>query len=158
METKALRQPALLVSELHANALPTAKLSAVKNVLIVDNDLGFVFWLGQTLDAAGYDTLPAKGVREAVTLLAEIRVKIDVLMVRSSLPGADVFAAELRWAQRGHLKTIALLDEADNQDESIAGWDGWQIKPSLPDSSARNIFLSLLQGVLRNGTGTVLTT
>jgi len=132
--------------------------AAVKNVLIVDNDLGFVFWLGQALDAAGYDTLPAKGVREAVTLLSEIHVKIDVLMVRSSLPGAEEFAAELRWAQRGHLKTIALLEENDDQGESLSAWDGWQLKPSLPDSNARKIFLSLVQGVLRNGTGTVLTT
>ena len=59
----------------------------MKNILIVDNDLGFVFWLCQALDAAGYETLPAKGVPEAVALLDELEVWVDVLMVRRTLPG-----------------------------------------------------------------------
>ena len=124
----------------------------MKNVLIIDSDLGFVFWLGQALDAAGYETLPAKGVSEAISLLAEFRVIIDVLMVRYTLPGADTFAAELRWAQGGHLKAIALIDEEDERIESLTSWDGWQVKPGLPDETARRSFLRLVQGVLEPGT------
>ena len=29
-------------------------------VLIIDNDLGFIFWLGQILNDVGYAALPAK--------------------------------------------------------------------------------------------------
>jgi DNA-binding response OmpR family regulator len=124
----------------------------VKNILIVDNDLGFVFWLCQALDAAGYETLPAKGVPEAVALLDELEVWVDVLMVRRTLPGADVFAAELRGSQRGHVKTIALLDQNDEQSESMADWDGWQVKLKVSDTIARKIFLSLVHSALTNGT------
>ncbi len=124
----------------------------MKNILIVDSDLGFVFWLCHALDAAGYETLPAKGVPEAVTLLTELDVWIDVLMMRRTLPGADVFAAELRWSQRGHLKTIALIDQNDEQSESMAAWDGWQIKLRVSDAIARKMFLSLVQSALTNGT------
>lgn len=123
----------------------------VKNVLIVDNDLGFVFWLGRVLDAAGYETLPAKGIGEAFALLREIPVRIDVLMVLCTLPGANVFAAELRGSQRGHLKAIALMDQDDERGESMAAWDGWQIKPKLPDGIARKTFLSLVQSIFTNG-------
>jgi DNA-binding NtrC family response regulator len=129
----------------------------VKNVLIVDSDLGFVFWLGQALDAAGYDTLPAKGVTEAIALIGELKVWIDILMIRCTLPGAESLAADLRWAQRGHLKAIALIDESDGRTESMSAWDGWQLKPNLPDTTARKIFLNLVQGVLAGGT-TVPTT
>jgi hypothetical protein len=36
-------------------------------VLIIDNDLGFMFWLGQILSEAGYAVLPAKSAPEAST-------------------------------------------------------------------------------------------
>jgi len=124
----------------------------VKNILIVDNDLGFVFWLCQALDAAGYETLPAKGVPEATALLAQLEVWVDVLMVRRTLPGADVFAAELRCSQRGHVKTIALIDQNDERSESMAAWDGWQVKLKVSDAIARKMFLSLVQSALTNGT------
>jgi len=124
----------------------------VKNILIVDNDLGFVFWLCQALEAAGYETLPAKGIPEAAALLTELQVWVDILMVRRTLPGADLFAAELRGSQRGHLKTIALIDQGDGRIESMAAWDGWQIKLKVPDAVARAIFLSLVQSALTNGT------
>src|SRR5215472_5695366 len=94
---------------------------SVTNVLIVDTDLGLVFWLGQALDAAGYETYPAKGVTEAVSLLAELKLRIDVLIVRHDLEGAETFASELRWSQGGHLKTVALLEDADG--ERSAHWD-----------------------------------
>jgi hypothetical protein len=124
----------------------------VKNILIVDNDLGFVFWLGQALDAVGYDTLPAKGVTEAVALLAELKVEVDVLILRSALRGAEEFAADLRYNQNGHLKTIALTEENEGRPTSMLGWDGWQVKPRLPEANARKIFLSLVHEVLMTGT------
>ena len=121
---------------------------SVKNVLIIDNDLGFVFWLGQALDAAGYETLPAKGITEAVSLLAELKVRIDVLIVRCTLTGAGDFARAFRASQKGYLKTIALVDETDGHGDRMHDWDGWQLKPRMPDTLARNTFLSLVQGVL----------
>jgi DNA-binding response OmpR family regulator len=124
----------------------------VKNVLIVDSDLGFVFWLGQALDAAGYDTLPARGVAEAISLLAEVRVRIDVILVRCTLAGAEKLVADLRWAQRGYLKALALIDEDEGESETMGAWDGWQIKPNLPDTTARKIFLELVQDSLANST------
>jgi CheY-like chemotaxis protein len=124
----------------------------VKNILIVDNDLPFVFWLCQVLGAAGYETVPATGVPEAVAAMAELDIRVDLLMVRRALPGADAFAAELRSTQRGRLKAIALIGQNETQSDSIAGWDGWQIKLKVSDAIARKIFLSLVQSALTDGT------
>ena len=121
------------------------------NVLIVDTDLGLVFWLGQILDAAGYETYPAKGVPEAVSLLAELGLRIDVLIIRHNLDGAYTFASELRLSQGGRLKTLALLEKPDEHTESPQAWDGWLLKPTLPDQNARGTFLTLVRGVLAPG-------
>ena len=123
----------------------------MKNILIVDNDLGFVFWLCHVLDAAGYETVPARGVREAMAALEELDLWVDLLMVRGNLPGADGFATELRSSQKGQLKTIALIDSSDESGESIAAWDGWQVKLSVTDAIAGPIFLSLVHNALSHG-------
>ena len=117
----------------------------MKNILVVDNDLGFVFWLCQVLDAAGYEAVPATGIPEAVAALKELDVWVDVLMARRSLPGADGFAAELRSSQQGQVITIALLDQKDEPGELMAAWDGWQVKLDVSDAIARRIFLSLVR-------------
>lgn len=124
----------------------------MKNILIVDNDLGFVFWLCHVLDAAGYETVPATGVPEAVAALAELDMWVDVLVALRTLPGADAFAAELRSSQRGRLKAIALIDQNDERSECIGAWDGWQIKLKVSDAIGRQIFLSLIQSALTNST------
>jgi hypothetical protein len=115
-------------------------------VLIIDHDLGFVFWLGQTLDAIGYNTLPAKGVPEAISLLKELQVRIDILIVSSSLPGAVEFADDLRQANR-KLKVIALVDDHEVQSDPQLRWDGSQPKPHLPDEHFKEAFLNLVHGV-----------
>ena len=123
----------------------------MKNILIVDNDLGFVFWLCRILDAAGYEAVPATGIPEALAALEELDVWVDVLMARHSLPGADGFAARLRLSQQGQVKTIALIDQYDEPGESIGAWDGWQVKLNISDAIAQPIFLSLVQIALTKG-------
>ena len=122
------------------------------HILIVDNDLRFVFWLCQVLDAAGYESVPALGIPDAATALEELDIWVDVLIARCTLTGADGFAAELRSSQQGQLKTIALFDPNDEPSESIGAWDRWQVKLNISDALARPIFLSLVQRALTKGT------
>src|ERR1700687_5104323 len=78
-----------------------------KNVLIVENDLGFLFWLGGALNAGDYQSWPACGVSDANALVREGAVRIDLLIINPSLPGVSKLIALLR---RSHakLKVIAL--------------------------------------------------
>jgi hypothetical protein len=79
-------------------------------------------------------------------MLKELRVKVDILIVLSSLPGAFEFVADLRRANR-KLKVIALIDEREGQSDSRQKWDGLQPKPGLPDEHFKEAFLNLVHGV-----------
>ena len=78
-------------------------------VLIVDSDLGFVIWLGVTLAANGYATLPAGTSSAAQQLIDELRVSPDLAVVNPELAGIIELIEALRGANRA-LKLIAIED------------------------------------------------
>jgi DNA-binding NtrC family response regulator len=59
---------------------------AATTVWIVDDDLGFVWWLGEIFTEAGCLALPALGCKQAVALMRELNVGIDLLVVNPRLP------------------------------------------------------------------------
>jgi DNA-binding response OmpR family regulator len=116
-------------------------------VLILDNDLGFVFWLGRTLDAAGYQTLPAKNISDATILLEELTLEIDLLIVNPSLPGAAEFVSMLRRSTR-RLKVIAISD-VDGPVTTLPGVDAWRRKPdNIVDEVTTLEWVQLTQSLL----------
>jgi hypothetical protein len=80
----------------------------VKNLILVDCDLGFVFWLGRALDKAGYETFPARSIRDAIKLVTELRLSVWMVILNPSLAGASEFIANLRPS-----KVIALVERGD---------------------------------------------
>ena len=81
----------------------------MKSVLIVDRDLGFVFWLGRVLDDTGYEAIPAREVPDAMQLLHELHAEIDLLIVNPALPGARDLIRTLR--RNTHpIRVMALVD------------------------------------------------
>ena len=116
-------------------------------ILIIDSDLSSVFWLGQLLDAAGCESLPAKSLTDAKSLLAELRICVDLLIVRFTMPGAAAFAESLRWSQ-GHLKTIGLLEENEEISERDPRMDAWLQKPFFADDVSKFDYLDLIGWVL----------
>jgi len=73
----------------------------VKKALILDADLEYAFWLCRGLDQAGYEAFPSKGILEAATLLEELQVRLDLVVVSMGLPGAGAFVAEIRRSHNG---------------------------------------------------------
>lgn len=69
---------------------------AQKTVLLLHEDLGFVFWLGHVLDEAGYQAYPAKTVSDAFTLVAELCPAVEFVICDPSLDGIADFLAGLR--------------------------------------------------------------
>lgn len=72
----------------------------VTTILILDNDLGFCFWLGQALTGSQCRAFPATTITEAVTLIAQFKLKIDFLILNAAVPGATDFMKALRREQR----------------------------------------------------------
>src|SRR6185295_8227222 len=104
---------------------------AIKTVLIVDRELGFVFWLGQALDRAGYQALPAKSCEDATELLKQLNVEIHLLIVGHSVAGAAAFADALRRSQ-GHLEVITVIGD---EEEPIAPFPGAQASQRILSGS-----------------------
>ena len=80
-------------------------------ILILDNDLGFSFWLGLALNAPHCRALPAKSVVEAAALIAQYQFRIDFLIMSPAVPGAAEFTRALKRDQK-HLRVATLVLEA----------------------------------------------
>lgn len=91
--------------------------SAVATILILDDDLGSAFWLGQLL-AGGCEVVPAKSVREAVTLISRFRLTIDLALVNPAIPGSSEFTRGLRKSQ-GRLRVANLISENEAQRRKV---------------------------------------
>jgi hypothetical protein len=126
---------------------------SITTVLIVDRDLGFVFWLGQVLTRAGYQALPANSSEAGRELARQLNLGIDILIVGNSLPGAGVFAAALRRSQR-HLKVIAVLDDGEEPISAFSGADATQYRPSWMGESSETDWLTTIEGVFARGGAT----
>lgn len=59
-----------------------------QTALIVDDDIGFICWLGQVLGKAGYQSVPAINCRQAVAQLEKLQCNVDTAIVNPVLPGS----------------------------------------------------------------------
>ena len=125
----------------------------MKTIVIIDDDLGFVFWLGRVLGDAGYQVLPAKGFSEASALLSELNTEIDLLIANPSLAGAVDFVNALR-RSRPNAKILAVLSEKDQEAGQIQNADITARKPLQADAAAATLWLKMVEQVLeRQGGG-----
>ena len=115
----------------------------MKTVLIIDTDLGFVFWLGRTLDNGGYRTIPARDVADAMSLIEQFKLEVDLLIVNPTLQGSTPFIEQLR---RSNVKVIAVI--ADEGLPLPMQVDASRKRPSKIDEKARLEWLDLVASVI----------
>ena len=118
----------------------------IKTVLIIDPELGFVFWLGQALDRAGYQALPAKNCEDAAELLKLLNVEIHLLIVGRSVAGAGAFAEALRHGQ-GHLKVIAVIGDGEEPGAPFPGANAERLMLSDVDETSEIEWLETIEDV-----------
>jgi len=58
-------------------------------VLIVDDDLGFVMWLGEIFTELGWNTVPASDCQGALTLVGLLHMDVDLIVVNPALEGVS---------------------------------------------------------------------
>ena len=90
------------------------KLSQPPTVLIVDQDLGFVFWLGEILQRAGCAVAPALNCQQAITLSKELGVSLDLIFVDPTLPGIQSMIATLK-AEQDRIKIVDVGSLTDGE-------------------------------------------
>lgn len=118
-------------------------------MLIVEDDLGFVFWLGNLLDGEGYAALPAKNVADAAQLIAQLDLIVDLLIINLDVARANEFIAGMH-SRNDRCKVIGMLQDP-MQNPYIPGVSA--IAPYRPenlDASARAEWLQCIKQVLTN--------
>jgi len=119
----------------------------MKNVLIVDDNLGFLYWLGETLAGARYQPWPALSTPEAVAIVRnKTLAQLDLLVVNPSLPGARRLIARLR-SGLPDLKVMAVDPVNDRQ---VHGVDAWRARPESGTKSVRQEWLREIDRVVAN--------
>jgi DNA-binding NtrC family response regulator len=81
--------------------------TADQTVLIVDDDLGFVWWLGDIFSEAGCRALPALDCGDALLVAERLGVEPDVIILNPNLPGASQML-ENYLQTNAHLKIVLI--------------------------------------------------
>ena len=121
-------------------------------ILLVDADLGFLFWLGRLLDSAGYQSYPARSVADALTLINQLQLTIALLILNCSLPAAELLIANQRESHR-QLKVISLATREDDPVPYTFGVDAMCHKPAQIDQASKNQWLQTVNCVLTPNRG-----
>jgi CheY-like chemotaxis protein len=115
-----------------------------QTILLVDSDLGFAFWLGQALNRAGYEAVPATTPDAGAELIQEHRISVDILVIDPASPDALPFVSRLRQSRRG-LKVIAAVPEESAQPPPMPDFDAIMRKPKRLTVEAALEWVSLIQ-------------
>ena len=81
--------------------------TAAQMVLIVDDDLGLVCWLGDILNETGSRSIPALSCGEATVLIKRLGIEPDLIILNSSLDGASKLLENCIQTKR-HLKIVTI--------------------------------------------------
>ena len=114
-------------------------------VLIVEDDLGFVFWLGATLAEGGHFSLPAKNVTEAISLVRRLNLAINLLIVNPSVPGVATLKNELR--RPGSIPKVLAVGELEDGPPLHPPADAYQRKPGPVTQDAKVGWSALVEGL-----------
>jgi DNA-binding response OmpR family regulator len=80
-----------------------------KVILIVDNDLGFLVWLGLALAKHGFVSIPACGAQSAHQAVEALDLTIDLIILNFEIPGIMELIHKLK-REAPKLKLIAIED------------------------------------------------
>lgn len=106
----------------------------------MDGDLGFVFWLGQALDSAGYTAVPAKDLASANELLRTHRLSVDILVIDPEVPGALGFISQFRQTGKS-LRVLGVIARDENAvPSSEIDATVWKPDHLTPDAAAEWIY------------------
>jgi hypothetical protein len=83
-------------------------------VLIVDEDLGYVWWLGELFSEAGCQVVPALSPYETDSITQELDRPVDVIVVNPELAGVSEMIQNLSRSQAPKVVVIRDQDQRDS--------------------------------------------
>jgi hypothetical protein len=124
-----------------------------KAILLVDGDLGFLFWLGRALDHVGYEAFPARDVPDVLDLIAEFHLRVSLLVMNCALSGAESLIRQLRESNNSELRVMCLVEPGEE-----GAWcpvippdlvNGECVKPREMTDDARTELVRTVHNILR---------
>lgn len=125
-----------------------------RTVLVVDDDLGFLARFSEILMDASYEVVPASSVEEAVSLVAELAIDVDVAIIGAAIwPGARLDVIRNLQQLCRNIKLIVTVDpaeafELDRDTARNIGIVATIRRPSQNDPQAEAELLRALEQVL----------
>jgi hypothetical protein len=105
------------------------KPSLIPVVLIVDEDLGFVWWLGQIFSQAGFQVVPTLNAEQMVSLTQDLNLEVDLIVVNPELSGVPEMIQALSTSRlpkivaiRNYNTDVGCTLQADATLERPSGW------------------------------------
>jgi DNA-binding response OmpR family regulator len=115
-------------------------------VLIVERDLGFAFWLGRALDRIGYGSFPARDVPAAISLIRELNLIVDLLIVDPELPDTRPFVQMIKKLES--TAKIIFVGKHENLAVTSLLADGYICRPSPSSDPDKLGCLALIETLL----------
>lgn len=116
-------------------------------VLIVDRDLGFLFWLGEVFTKAGCLAIPALDCGQAVSLMRKLSLQLAVVVVNPELIEVAWMIQTLR-RSNGHFKVVTIVDDDPDVGNTIQAQVTLR-RPRVGELISDGDWLNRVQEVLR---------
>jgi hypothetical protein len=113
-------------------------------ILVVDSDLGFVFWLGQVFDHAGFSAFPAKSTTCAIELIREHKLSLDILVINPVIQHAVSFMTGLR-QYGGYPKIVFALGQSSETWSPVPEVDCIKPKPQQFTTAVADEWINLIR-------------
>jgi anthranilate/para-aminobenzoate synthase component II len=123
------------------------EIEGIPMVLILDHDLGFVFWLGEIFSEAGCQVVPALNWAQAVSIIEELNLTVDVVVMNPGLPWVQQVLSTLG-TQGWRPKIVVIRDEKVKPVGTIHA-DAILKKPTPSQPISRHETLEQVQEILR---------
>ncbi len=120
-------------------------LSGTPTVLIVDEDIGFVWWLGEIFHQLGCRVVPALSSREALSRIETAKLTVDLMVLNPALPEVSEMLKTLR---RVRSLKIVLIQAQGSLARPDLDADAVIERPSAGDLVSRVDWTRTVRGLL----------
>jgi DNA-binding response OmpR family regulator len=116
-------------------------------VLIVDEDVGFVFWLGEIFSEAGCQVVPALNYWQALSITRKLNLQVDVIVVDPDVDRVSQVIQTLSLEQRP-FKVVAIRNRDTDAEDAIHAHATLE-RPSPWQPLSPQEWLERVRGILR---------
>ena len=122
--------------------------SGTHTLLIVDNDVGFLWWLGEIFTEAGYYAVPALNCSQALAAVKKYHLRVDFLLVNPALTGVARLVTSLDLPGRD-LRIVLLREGLIGLKYPGFRYDATLTRPSGWEPVSRTDWLRKLRTLLK---------